>query len=602
MNKYVVQPDIHEALFKQPKPTLVAWNRIEGRPRRTDFSRALKAEIRDPLWLLTRQWQFGEFEGDDAGSPVSAKLAWRTNGVTEVSVDGSTSPYNEAVPLEAEVEALPVPWRQGDRAMQGQLRLSLGRRWRKMLASTGHGGLAGAFAGEYALEPPTAGDAADFPVTAHPGAWQFLAASANRAIDGGALFEHLEDGGAASDNLGLADPLRGDIDALGTEFRQAIRRQFFTPDRTGSAWRKQNLEYGATLSAPDHLAGATLTTSQYRGGRLDWFHFDATPAAGGASASPLQSTSFLPVGLEFEGMPHTRHWRFEEGSTNFGDIAPDTTDIAKLLLIEFGLVYANDWFLLPMELPTGSLTEIEGLTVTNVFGERLWIDRAVDAGGPTDAWRMFTLSDAGRIDNRLFLPPTTPDSHESRPEEQVHFVRDEVSNMVWGIETIVPLADGVSRRGSETGLELHDRYQLEIGPAPAAPPENDAKVAYRLMTEVAEHWIPLLPVRVEGTDREIMLQRAAMPRLLEGDTSSTPEKVRPRSWQLREGLDLGVPEALYIAEEEVERAGTRITAKWQRCRWYDGKVVTWYSRERNVGRGEGHGGLAFDVLEPKNGR
>src|SRR6056297_1642273 len=113
MNKYVVQPDIHEALFKQPKPILVAWNRIEGRPRRTDFSRALKAEIRDPLWLLTRQWQFGEFEGDDAGSPVSAKLAWRTNGVTEVSVDGSTSPYNEAVPLEAEVEALPVPWRQG---------------------------------------------------------------------------------------------------------------------------------------------------------------------------------------------------------------------------------------------------------------------------------------------------------------------------------------------------------------------------------------------------------------------------------------------------------------------------------------------------------
>ena len=33
--------------------------------------------------------------------------------------------------------------------------------------------------------------------------------------------------------------------------------------------------------------------------------------------------------------------------TNFGDVKPDTTDLAKLLLIEFGLVYANDWFLDP---------------------------------------------------------------------------------------------------------------------------------------------------------------------------------------------------------------------------------------------------------------
>ena len=29
--------------------------------------RALRAEVRDPLWMLTRQWQMGEFQGDDAG-------------------------------------------------------------------------------------------------------------------------------------------------------------------------------------------------------------------------------------------------------------------------------------------------------------------------------------------------------------------------------------------------------------------------------------------------------------------------------------------------------------------------------------------------------
>ena len=57
----------------------------------------------------------------------------------------------------------------------------------------------------------------------------------------------------------------------------------------------------------------------------------------------------MPATVQFDGMPNTRHWTFEEGATNFGDIDPDTTDIAKLLLIEFGLVYANDWFLLPID-------------------------------------------------------------------------------------------------------------------------------------------------------------------------------------------------------------------------------------------------------------
>ena len=35
---------------------------------------SLQAQIRDPLWLLARQWQVGEFAGDDAGSPVQAVL------------------------------------------------------------------------------------------------------------------------------------------------------------------------------------------------------------------------------------------------------------------------------------------------------------------------------------------------------------------------------------------------------------------------------------------------------------------------------------------------------------------------------------------------
>ena len=31
--------------------------------------------IADPLWLLGRQWQFGELLGEDTGSPVCVELA-----------------------------------------------------------------------------------------------------------------------------------------------------------------------------------------------------------------------------------------------------------------------------------------------------------------------------------------------------------------------------------------------------------------------------------------------------------------------------------------------------------------------------------------------
>src|SRR5205823_7214354 len=31
-------------------------------------------DVHDPLWMLARQWQLGEFAGDDVGSPVNASL------------------------------------------------------------------------------------------------------------------------------------------------------------------------------------------------------------------------------------------------------------------------------------------------------------------------------------------------------------------------------------------------------------------------------------------------------------------------------------------------------------------------------------------------
>jgi hypothetical protein len=298
-------------------------------------------------------------------------------------------------------------------------------------------------------------------------------------------------------------------------------------------------------------------------------------------------------------MPNTRHWTFEEGATNFGAVGVDTTDLAKLLLIEFGLVYANDWFLLPLDLRVGSLAAIDGLAVTNVFGERFWIEPSVSSAGPVESWQMFKLTDKGAADDRLFVPSTTPQALESAPVEAVSFVRDEVANMVWGIETVVQLPDGASRRGREVALELHAKHQAAV-PAPSAPPpESAATVQYVLMTSVPENWIPFVPVHVDGDNREIQLQRAAMPRLLEGAEGVTPDPIEPRTRILRQGMDQTTPESYFVAEEEVERAGTVVETRWKRCRWKNGEVVLWLGHQRTVGRGEGSSGLAFDTLVPR---
>jgi hypothetical protein len=605
MNKYEVVQSIESVFSKvAPLPTTLMWNRLEGRPRRVDFTRALKAEVRDPLWLLTRQWQLGEFIGEDAGSPVAAKIAWQTDAVTELHMpSGAVQAYNPDLPLEAVIEARDVPLVRDGRLHQADLRLALGRRWKKLLTEAGHGGRVGDFLLAYRFEAPDPAVEIDFPVTAHAAAWQTRAAIAGRAIDGGMLLLHLADGGLASDGLGLVDPEKGAIDTIGNTFLAWARALYLQPDEALQAWNPRHLEYGLGLSAPAGARPAALAAPEYRGGRLDWFNFDAVQPdathAPGAPAAPAV-TSFMPATIQFDGMPNTRHWAFEEGATNFGNIDPDTTDISKLLLIEFGLVFANDWFLLPIELPVGSLTEIKGLAVTNTFGERLWIAPAVSAAGPTQGWQMFRLADKGAAEPRLFLPATTSTGLESPPVESATLVRDELSNMVWGIETLVQLSDGSSRPGREVALELHAKYQSAVV-APSSTPaaDNAARIRYSLMRSVAENWIPFIPVHIDGDNREIQLQRAAMPRLLEGPPGVLPQKIPPRTRVLRQGLDALVKTSYYVAEEEVERAGTVIETRWQRCRWKDGRVVIWLGHQRKTGRGEAWSGLAFDTLVPK---
>src|SRR2546430_16239277 len=90
---------------RPPIPSFITWNRLEGRPRSHDFDRSLRAEVRDALWMLCRQWQLGEFKGEDAGSAVLAKTQVSISRVDRFAGPGSpTLAYDGRLPLEALIE------------------------------------------------------------------------------------------------------------------------------------------------------------------------------------------------------------------------------------------------------------------------------------------------------------------------------------------------------------------------------------------------------------------------------------------------------------------------------------------------------------------
>ena len=87
-----IDPELKQLLLSASfRPAVTLWNRLEGRARKEDFDRSLRAEIRDPLWMLARQWQLGEFKGEDAGSAAKARVqvdAARIDRYAVTSQDG----------------------------------------------------------------------------------------------------------------------------------------------------------------------------------------------------------------------------------------------------------------------------------------------------------------------------------------------------------------------------------------------------------------------------------------------------------------------------------------------------------------------------------
>ena len=553
-------------------PAVVTWNRLEGSPRSESFDRSLRAEIRDPLWMIARQWQVGEYAATDGGTPVLARVATEVEPLAAFSDGhGAITETDLEIPLEVRVEREPVP-------RDVRFSVQLGEHWLRLLEDHfGDDRYRALFHGAYPLVAPTSPEH-----TSNVRAMQWYVGAGRRSIDGARLHADLASGLAAasttSGTLAVSTTDQPVVEIARAEFLAWYRRSVSEPE-SERTWVGERLEYqfGVTTRA---AGGSTtrLVADEYHGGHLDWHSFDVASQTPTRGAPATTERSYVPTPVTFVGMPSARWWEVEDQRLDFGAIDTQTTDLTKLLFIEFGLIYSNDWSLIPLPVRVGSLCRITSLVVTDVFGQATTIPPAHSDGSP---WSMFTLTGTPRADSILFVPPTMPTLAESAPIECVDLLRDEMANLVWAVETTIPdqLGGGVS--GREAAHELARTQDL--------PPDAASEVLrYRLLGTVPESWIPFVPTRVEGSSRQIKLQRGAMMGI--GGTNI----VRPRGALL---LPDGPQTPYFIHEEEVGRSGVQVTRNWQRARWFDGRTYVWLGRGRTVGRGEGSSGLRFDEVK-----
>ncbi len=646
----LIRASIKDLKVFRPDPSATTWSRLEPLATSDDVAASLQAAVADPLWMLARQWQFNEFQAEDAGSPVRAALSVQGLPVhTLLPMAGDLAPVSldaGAPTVEALVEREPVLRKHP------KLNAQAGQQLARQLRAAGLGALLPALR---AAHPATLPAPADAVADTLGFVWNTLLDQ--RAVDALALAADLRPlvgnaaalaafaagFGAAGDDVGA---LAG---VLGRWLRWLDDLSFEDPTAGVSPyWDPKRLEYSFALGAGDPATGARLEADEYSDGRLDWHSYSvaavAQAPAGPVFAPPAIQTHdwqrLLPAHASYPGMPADRYWEFEDGRVNFGLLGAAKSDLARVAVLEYALVFGNDWYLLPLTLPSNALYRVAGFVVGDNFGIAVTIPPARNLDGTQ--WTMYEMSLSStppaprqRLDDILYLCPAA-DTLEGPPLEHVLMMRDEMANLVWGIEKRVQGSSGeaLDRKFESTRLATSQTLRL---PAAVVAQAGGAPLHYVLQTPVAANWIPFLPVRKGDAgvvNWAIELQRGVVThayqvdpaRLADARNAAYAEFIarlraqtdfveqrpvggpadnplqdfmfHPRGSLLRLDPDAAVnADYLRLAEEEVPRDGIELKRCFNYARDAQGRALLWIGRSKTTGRGEGNSGLKFDLVQ-----
>ena len=581
---------------------------VEPRIRKDDLTEALSLKVYDPLWMLSRQWLMGEFRGNNAGTAVSVRCQVRQEDCSKDPIEPVTEQVNPNIDLMVRVESAmhyldlladntrkPVP-----SATIEQLRKDYPIAWEG--------------SDKHILDCEATKEAED---NLNSQRVKFANTFRKKAFDGYQLY--------------LAK--KNENTTLAKDYAKWFREQYLPAGEQGdtnSHWQERALNYTVNVNAgPRNFRG-----DRYQGGRLSWYTVDDD---GGTGRTPTPQTTVLslPTPAQYAGAPNKRLWQFEDRRVFMGNSAEQQSK-ANEIFLKFATLYSNDWMLIPLKTAIGKYITVESIEVRDTFGVVHVIDKGCRAGAKDklddssqEKWQVFTNSKYGKIDgsaeNGLFYAPQLAATMEGKPFEEVELLRDEMANMVWGVEKLVSDGCGFTLDEQLKAVQLntfvgdlYEKYRKKAEPGTVTfsedgsterknVPQSDYR--YTLQTHVPFNWIPFVPQRIQDKEtkdyfhlggREMVLRRGKMPCHILTGNGYVRKPVLPVTSIMRKGLDLGVAyQPMLVNEEEIQQTGIKLTKNYQRARWLNGKIYLWAGMYKKLAKFSEKSGLEFDTLHKK---
>ena len=302
------------------QPAIVGYNRLESSPVSSDYTKSLQASVHDALWLLTRQWQMGEFEAEDAGSALKAKVLADQRKLSQAFLGNSTIANNTplgTIPLETLVE-------QELATSDLSMRIESGNLLKQVIMDNNPSDY-WTFLSLFRLallESNLVLIILD-EIKREPQSLELFNAVKNKALDGYTAYFTLsrwttEIDAPAILNRASAMKIK---DEYCLQFETLYGKSANPTSNTPVAWQSQQMEY--KFSIVNQNNDTALTVDQYANGSLDWYDFDISKIGAGVTPS---TCTFMPTPVIFEGMPKPRWWEMEDSTVNFGDVNAKKTD------------------------------------------------------------------------------------------------------------------------------------------------------------------------------------------------------------------------------------------------------------------------------------
>ena len=520
---------------------MIPWTRIEPQVEDPTLQEGLRAEVADPLWLLARQWQMGEFRGEDVGTPILATVETAEDPPQVLLVGGQARVLDGTEPIETLVE------RERECPPDDALRLQGALVFADFMAAAGLAAVAQKCASMF---PVAGSEAAALGLDLDSAAAR--SALAGKVVDTETLFAALH---ASIGEVAGRLEVRGDRDEAFAAAATSWLGWYGARRGTGGglAWSDNDASHHAAVRT---AAGAELRIAGHRGGVLDWSAFDARQPMDHPPASRKQTT-LVPIPIQIPGTGAIRFWEMEDAQVDLGTLAAGSTEIARALLGEFALLWAHDWFVIPVPVASNTWTAVPHIVVRDTFGVETAIPPAV-VDGRFGLWRHQGLVCAAA---GLWVPAAAPIGAAAL--ERLDLIVDEGSNMRWAHE---------ARLRSGLGFAID---AAQPGP-PAAADGTDGAMAWRYLpfTQPPPGFVPLVVRNGLIEPAELVLGDLPIPAL------KTP-----------------LAQSLSLRADLLRTEGLSITRQWEVARGADGQLVAWIARRRSDVPPVTNAALVFDTLQ-----